>query len=282
MLARMEPTLIIHAGAGLRVSLARQTALRKKIRRILNNAYEKLCQESALQAVIEAVVLLEKDPAFNAGIGSMLQKDGKARLSASVMDGVRMRFAGVLNLEGIASPVLVAQSLLEEESRVLAGKQALNYARRLGFKVCETRTSGAIRRWKKRQAQGSDTVGACALDRFGRLASATSTGGRGFETPGRVSDSSMPIANYATGRAAVSATGVGEEIMEEGLAVRIVTRVEDGMSLRSAFAKTFAELRQRNRKMGAIGLDRSGQWFQATTTEMLSFGVQNRHQQILF
>ena len=112
------------------------------------------------------------------------------------------------------------------------------------------------------------------MDRFGHLASATSTGGRGFERPGRVSDSAMPIANYADARCAVSATGVGEEIIDEGLAVKIATRIQDGATLRQAFAKTFREVRLRGRRIGAIGIDSKGHWAWATTTETLIYGFQ--------
>jgi len=117
-----------------------------------------------------------------------------------------------------------------------------------------------------------DTVGACALDRFGRLASATSTGGRGFERPGRVSDSAMPVANYADNRSAISATGIGEEIIDEGLAIKIAARVQDGMNLQKAFQKTFDEVRSRGRRMRAIGLDTRGNIAHLTTTETLIYG----------
>jgi L-asparaginase len=116
------------------------------------------------------------------------------------------------------------------------------------------------------------TVGACARDQYGNLASATSTGGRGFERPGRVSDSCTPAGNYANNLCAVSATGTGEEIMDEALAVRIVTRVIDGMTLEKAFEKTFAEVRSRNHQMGAIGVDHKGNLSHATTTELLIYG----------
>jgi L-asparaginase len=108
-------------------------------------------------------------------------------------------------------------------------------------------------------------VGAVALDRDGRLAAATSTGGKA----GRVSDSGVPAGNYANEAAAVSCTGNGEDIMEEALAVRIAQRVSDGAMLRRAFAGTFRELAQRRRRAGAIGLSRSGRYEWATTLPVL-------------
>ena len=270
----IQPTLILQGGAGRawRNSSAGR-GIRKKIAKILKLAYQRLLDSDALEAVTYAVRLLEDDPAFNAGTGSQLQADGKARLSASIMDGSTERFAAVINLERIKNPVLVARALLDQEDRILAGAGALRFAKEMGLKEKDTRTRESVRRWRKwKDENGYDTVGASALDRFGSLASATSTGGRGFERPGRVSDSGMPVANYADGLCAVSATGIGEEIIDEGLAIKIATRVRDGLSLQRAFDKTFREVRGAGRKMGAVGLDSKGNVVYATTTEVLIYG----------
>ncbi|OGX06819.1 MAG: hypothetical protein A3G87_07025 [Omnitrophica bacterium RIFCSPLOWO2_12_FULL_50_11] len=281
-----RPVLIIHGGAGGAFQDQRRLRrVRKTIRRILNLGYQKLSETNAVDAVTYVVRLLEDDPDFNAGTGSMLQEDGRARLSASVMDGSRMRFAAVINIEKIKNPVLVAQALLEEKSRVLAGNGAFRFAQKIGFKAQDTRTSRAIERWKKWKRgtrQGSDTVGACALDPFGHLAAATSSGGRGFEFPGRVSDSGMPIANFADDKCAISATGNGEEIIDEGLAVRIAQRLRDGLPIRKAFQRTFRELRVRKRSIGAIGLDRNGNVAQAKTTAILIHGWRKGKRRTIF
>lgn len=278
----MQPVIILQGGAGRSFQDSRRRArIRKKISRILKRSYEKLVKLNAIEAAAYAVTLLEDDPEFNAGTGSMLQADGRARLSASLMDGSRLRFSAVINLENIKNPILVAKALLEEEGRVLAGEGAFQFAKKHGFKPFDTRTPLSIQRWKKWKKQkgpgpfwSSDTVGACALDRFGNLASATSTGGRGFEFPGRVSDSGMPVANYADTCCAISATGIGEEIIDEGLAIKIATRVQDGFSLAQAFKKTFGEILSRGRRIGAVGLDRKGKVIASTTTEVLIYGWQ--------
>ena len=273
----MKPVLIIHGGAGNAFKDSRRAArIQRKVLRILRPSYQKLTKTNALEAVTYAIRLLENDPEFNAGTGSQLQADGRARLSASIMDGSRRRFAAVINLEKIKNPILVARALLEEKDRVLAGPGAFRFAKKLGLKPTDTRTKESLLRWKKLKESGYDTIGACALDRFGNLASATSTGGRGLERPGRVSDSGMPVANYADERCAVSATGIGEEIIEEGLALKIATRIQDGVSLSKAFQKTFAEIRSRGQRMGAIGLDSKGNIFHLTTTEVLIWGVKNK------
>lgn len=113
------------------------------------------------------------------------------------------------------------------------------------------------------------TIGALALDSAGRLAAATSTGGRGFERVGRVSDSGLPAGTYADGRTAVSCTGHGEDIVDEALAVRIAQRVLDGRALAQAFSATFRELAVRRRRTGAIGLDRLGRYRWSSTLPVL-------------
>jgi L-asparaginase len=158
-----KSSLIIHGGAGRNFKeAARFPLIQKKIRKILNLSYEKLIQTNALEAVRYAVKLLEDDPEFNAGTGSMLQRDGVARLSASIMDGEKLLFAGVVNIEKIKNPIDVAFALLKEEDRVLSGKGALSFAKSLGIKPSDPRTAKAILRWKKSQGKKSDTVGACA------------------------------------------------------------------------------------------------------------------------
>ncbi len=277
-----QPILIIHGGAGRRFESSKRIAkIRKKISNILKSAYKKLARTNSLEAVTYAVKLLEDDPEFNAGTGSQLQADGHARLSASIMDGVRQRFAGVINVEKIKNPILVARALLEKPDRVLSDEGAFEFAKRLGLKPHDLRTKTALKRWKKRTETKMDTVGACALDRFGNLASATSTGGKGFEMPGRVSDTGMPISNFATLECAVSATGIGEDIMDEGLVIKIATRISDGLNIREAFDKTFREIK-RGRKMGAIGISSRGELIWQTTTETLIYGWQKGKRVVLF
>ena len=105
------------------------------------------------------------------------------------------------------------------------------------------------------------TVGCIALDSKGRLAAATSTGGKGFEIPGRVSDSATIAGNYANKYCAVSCTGVGEDIISGAIASKIVTRVTDEQDLEIAFKKTFWELEEIDGFAGAIGLDSKGNMF---------------------
>lgn len=264
-----EPVIIIHGGTGAKNQEV-LSRVKEALAPILDRAYEKLLGSDAVSAAAEAVRLMEDNELFNAGTGSKLQKDGRARLSAAVMDGVLQKFAGIINIEEIKNPVLVARLLLGEKNRVLSDAGALEFAVKHGFQKESLVTPEALEAWKKKTA-GCDTVGACALDAHGFLAAATSTGGMGGETPGRVSDSCTPAGNFANSVCAVSATGIGEEIIDECLAAKIAFYVADGKSLKDSFEKVFSEIRSRKRAMGAIGLDRAGNIAWDTTSPVLTF-----------
>jgi L-asparaginase len=104
-------------------------------------------------------------------------------------------------------------------------------------------------------------VGCVVLDSAGCLAAATSTGGKGFEMPGRVSDSATIAGNFANAACGVSCTGVGEDIVSGAVAIKIVTRVTDGLSIGEACTRTFAELKPFDGFAGAIALDKDGNLF---------------------
>lgn len=266
---KSQAVLVIHGGAGARADGRRLLHVRQHLRAICDEAYAYLRSHSACDAVAFAVERLEDDPMFNAGTGSALQQDGVARMSAAIMDGSSRRFAAVLNIERVRYPIRVAERLLKESDRVLAGREATQFARSQGMPAWNPVTPKRLRQWRSRRRGRHGTVGAVALDTRGRLAAATSTGGKGFERPGRVSDSGLPVGNYANDRAAISCTGIGEDMMEEGLAVRLAQRVVDGASLRRAVTKTSHELRQHRRRVGFIAIDGRGRFTWCTTLPVL-------------
>lgn len=254
-----QTALIIHGGAGAREGL--HTGMRdygRSLDRILPEAWEMLQQAGAREAVLHAVRLLEDDPLFNAGLGSRLQRDGVARMSAALMGGVEARFSGVINVERVRHPVDIAAALSGEDHRVLAGTQAIQFARSRGMTDFDPVTPHRLAEHQGRLAGKTGTVGAVALDRDGRIWAATSTGGVGFETPGRVSDSATVAGTYADSEVGVSCTGIGEHIVDHGAAMRVAVRVIDGMALDAAIGRTIAEADRRGFEYGLIAVDRRG------------------------
>jgi beta-aspartyl-peptidase (threonine type) len=211
---------------------------------------------NALDAVTEAVVALEDDPLFNAGTGSVLNAEGEVEMDASVMAGDTLGAGGVACLQRVRNPVLVARRVMEATDCVLlAGAAATAFARDQGFGDYDPGLPRILR-----SAQGVGTVGAVALDAAGRLAAATSTGGRMGKRAGRVGDSPIPGAgNYASAHAAVSATGWGEQMLRyvtaKDVAERIARGAQPAVALREALDDM---LRRFGEPIGAIALDARG------------------------
>ena len=253
--------IIIHGGffsesdQSHEVKIAKQNSLKE----IAKLSFEFLKNHSAEQTVVHAVKLLEDDLLYNAGMGSQIQSDGKIRMSASLMNGATQKFSGVINIENVKNPIEVAQVLMKEDDRVLGGNGAKIYATENGFENFSTEIPQRRKEYEEKLKNGGKgTVGCVALDSEGRLAAATSTGGKGFELVGRISDSATVAGNFANEYCAVSCTGLGEDIVSNATAAKIVIRVTDGFSLNDAVEKTFTELKEIDGFAGAIAIDKNG------------------------
>lgn len=276
--------IIIHGGFFSESSTNHETKVAKQnaLLRIVRESYEYLKSHTSMDTVVFAVSLLEDDALFNAGIGSQIQSDGKIRMSASLMDGTTEKFSGVINIEEVKNPIQVAQVLMNVDDRVLGGSGATNFARQQGFEKFSTEIPQRRAEYEaKRASLGTGTVGCVALDANGQLAAATSTGGKGFEIPGRISDSATVAGNYVNQYCGVSLTGVGEDIVSGAVAAKIVTRVTDGFSLQQAFEKTFSELKPYDGFAGAIAIDKEGTIFhQDSHPSMVYASFDGEHEEV--
>lgn len=288
----VQPKLIIHGGAGGHLqSEAGEIIVRQALHSIIEKIYPMLLDGiSATEAVVKGCQLLEDKTIFNAGTGSVLQSDGQIRMSASLMDGSLQRFSGVINVSRVKHPIELAQFLQNEDDRVLSDYGAAELLRELNVPIYDPLIDIRLKEWMQErydhfhsQMAGvvaepeltlphearKGTIGVVALDSHGKIAAGTSTGGKGLERIGRVSDSAMPAGNYANQAAGVSCTGIGEHILEECLAARIVIRVTDGLTLKEAMQKTMQESRDRHRDLGAISISHSGAIAWGKTSEVL-------------
>lgn len=288
----VEPRLILHGGAGRAFkSDDRKPRVRESLHRIGRELWKKLVAGGAAMDVVEhGCRLLEDDVNFNAGTGSVLQSDGQIRMSAALMNGAETSFSGVINVQRIRNPIAIARRLQDERDRVLNGEGAAILARELGLEVWDPIVEKRLFEWIEERRgnfdiehaglvaepeldaeheDGTGTIGVVVRDRGGTICAGTSTGGRGFERIGRVSDSATPAGNYATAEAGVSCTGVGEDILDESLASRIVVRVADGASLHGAMSRSIEEGVARSRRFGAIAVSADGAVVWGKTTELL-------------
>ncbi|MEA5514612.1 isoaspartyl peptidase/L-asparaginase [Nodularia sp. UHCC 0506] len=289
---QVQPKVIIHGGAGSSLhGKGGLESVRRSLYTVVEAVYSLLLSgATASEAVLLGCQMLEDDPRFNAGTGSVLQSDGQIRMSASLMDGTSGRFSGVINISRVKNPIELVHFLQSSPDRVLSDYGAAELARELQIPSYNALTDLRLNEWiQERQDNfkstmagvvaepelvessnaGRGTIGVVVLDASGGLAVGTSTGGKGFERIGRVSDSAMPAGNYATSYAAVSCTGIGEDIIDECLAAKIVVRVTDGMLLQDAMQRSFTEASKNQRDLGAIALDASGAISWGKTSEVL-------------
>ncbi|KAM3097487.1 isoaspartyl peptidase/L-asparaginase [Phormidesmis sp. 146-35] len=287
---RIQPKLIIHGGAGSSLKgKGGADAVRRSLYKVVEDVYALLKDGATAQtAVVHGCQLLEDDPRFNAGTGSVLQSDGQIRMSAALMDGATQRFSGVINTSRVKNPIELAQFLQTSDDRILSDFGSAELLRELQLPLYDPMTELRLKEWMlEREGNfnkamagvvaeqelvseaGRGTIGVVVLDGQGNIAAGTSTGGKGFERIGRVSDSAMPAGNYATVKAGVSCTGIGEDIIDECLAAKIVIRVADGLSLLGAFDRSIKEAHTNKRDLGAIGLDAEGAIAWGKTSEVL-------------
>ena len=221
------PVILVHGGAG-RVTPGLVEPRRAGVRQAALSGWQVLNRGGpAVEAVERAVRALENDPAFNAGRGACLNRDGEVELDASIMDGKDLAAGAIGAVKRIANPVTLARAVMEAGRHVLlVGEGAERFAAEAGIDACDPealvttrqRARWAALRCAKGEAPG--TVGAVARDRAGHLAAATSTGGLPFKAPGRVGDSALiGGGTYADDRlGAASCTGDGEAIIKMVLA----------------------------------------------------------------
>ncbi|MDG2180771.1 MAG: isoaspartyl peptidase/L-asparaginase [Mariniblastus sp.] len=262
----MIPKLIIHGGAGRMEGRGFSDAdYCTSLDRIVRQGFSILQEHGARVAVLNAIRLLESDTIFNAGTGSKLQRDGQVRMSAALIDSTDGIFSGVANIRNVEHPIDVADLLRSEDYHVLDGGEAMDFARQKGIPYHNPTTAHRLKEYREGLLGETGTVGAVALDSQGTICAGTSTGGVGFELPGRLGDTATVAGTYASHVAAVSCTGKGEDIVNLAVAARIVTRVQDGIELREAVQKLIDDANEKNCSFGLISLDAAGNFVVGNT-----------------
>ncbi|MEB7576618.1 beta-aspartyl-peptidase [Citrobacter portucalensis] len=282
-----KAVIAIHGGAGAitRSQLSQEQELRyiQALSDIVETGQRMLEDgRNALDVVTEAVRLLEECPLFNAGIGAVYTRDETHELDACVMDGNTLNAGAVAGVSHLRNPILAARLVMEHSPHVMMiGEGAENFAIAQGME----RVSADIFSTPERYAQllaartvgetvldhnaspldennKMGTVGAVALDMFGNLAAATSTGGMTNKLPGRVGDSPLVGAGcYANNASvAVSCTGTGEVFIRALAAYDIAALMDyGGLSLSEACERVVMEkLPALGGSGGLIAIDHEG------------------------
>jgi beta-aspartyl-peptidase (threonine type) len=287
-------TLVIHGGAGtiLRSNMTpeKEAAYKAGLEKALRAGYDVLQKGGkAIDAVQAAIMVMEDDPHFNAGKGSVFTNEGKNEMDAAIMDGSNLKAGAVASVTVIKNPITAAHAVMDKSEHVmLVGKGAEQFAALNGCTIVDPSYFFTEERWKgllkakhddslkhANQSKSSSllkqpgnhdykygTVGAVALDNYGNLAAGTSTGGMTNKKYGRVGDAPIigagTYANNAT--CAISCTGWGEYFIRLVMAKSISDRMElSGMRLQDAANEmVMKKLPSLGGDGGLIAIDKNG------------------------
>jgi beta-aspartyl-peptidase (threonine type) len=286
--------LAIHGGCGTltktQMSAERAEEYRQALARSLEAGEAVLRSGGGSLAAVEAAVAsMEDSPLFNAGHGSVFNREGGHELDAGIMEGRTLMAGALAGARHIRNPIRVARAIMERsDNLLLVGEGADRFAEAHGFAAVPQ--SYFDTEWRRRalaevkqlaaigapatavpEAQKHGTVGAVALDAHGDLAAATSTGGFTNKILGRVGDS--PIIGAGTyadnATCAISATGKGEFFVRKVLAHEIASRMRYlGQPLaEAADALVLRELPEWGSGAGLVAIDRQGRIAMPFNTE---------------
>ncbi|MCC2625287.1 MAG: ans [Burkholderiales bacterium] len=260
--------IIIHGGCGARED-AKTPYIKyhEHLNVIITRAHKYLLESNdAISSALFAAGLLEDDPIFNAGTGSRLQQDGQIRMSASVMDSIHNKFAAVVNIQNVQYPSAIAHKLMGQHHSILGGEEATKFAHdKLDIPIYNPVTEHRYQEYLESKKALTGTIGVVALDDNGVICTITSTGGVGFEIPGRIGDTPTVAGNFASNLMGISCTGIGEHIINQAVAAKTHTRVKDGMALKEAVERAINESDELGDYVGLIALDNNGEFVTGST-----------------
>ena len=290
--------ILVHGGAG-RITEKYQSEIISGVEKAAITGYSVLENGgTAVDAVEAAVRVMEELPIFNAGRGSALNLNGEIEMDAAIMDGATLNCGSVALVKRYLHPISIARLIMEKSDHIfLAGDFVDKIARKFNIPTSENLISERAReKWKKLREKFAknqvdylsknyeflkeldypfDTVGAVAIDDNGNLAAATSTGGITLKLPGRIGDTPLiGCGTYADNEgAAISATGIGEQIIKLAVASRINVYIHEGKDPNAAISTLFELARRRikNPQFGLILIDHKGHIGLGHLTENMSW-----------
>jgi beta-aspartyl-peptidase (threonine type) len=282
-----KPVIVVHGGAGTWHPERRSAGL-EGVKKAAKTGFDILKGDgSAVDAVMEAVVVMENCSSFNAGYGSSLNIEKHVEMEASKKDGKTLEAGAVGLLKDIGNPIRLARIVMEKTDHIfIVGEGAEKLAGMFNVERREPFTELRMKYYEKQKnalINGKfeltrlaslvkayprlfklETVGAVALDKNGNVATATSTGGFPLKIPGRIGDSPLiGCGTYADNEAgACSATGIGEVAIRLVLAKTVCGYIQNGESAQQAVEKAIKLVNRRiaatYKSMGLIAVDAHG------------------------
>lgn len=278
--------IVIHGGAGYT-----SPEIPEEVKIVYFNSLDKALKigkdilengGSSLDAVEQVVRCMEDDTVFNAGKGAVFTEAGTHELDASIMFGKDLTCGAVAGVTRIKNPVSLARIVMEKTPHVLfAGDGADKLGDKFNLDIVDNsyfRTEFRYLQWmnsKQKESEQKGTVGCVALDNYGNISAATSTGGRGDKWVGRVGDSPIIGAgNYANNNTCgISGTGIGELFIRHNVAFNISALIENkGLTLKEACDELiFNKLPEG--AGGIIAVDKDGNYYLPFNTSSMFRGV---------
>jgi beta-aspartyl-peptidase (threonine type) len=277
-------TIVLHGGAGYispDIDEEIKSAYLKSLTEALELGRNILAEGgTSLDAVEQVVKYFEDDTLFNAGKGAVFTAKGKNELDASIMNGKDLSSGAVTGVTTIKNPISLARLVMEKTPHILfAGSGADELGLKLGVETVDPSYFKVERRyqqWKMRMEKSDgETVGCVAIDQYGNIAAATSTGGLTGKWAGRVGDSPLINAGtYANNETCgVSGTGTGELFIKHTVAFHISALTEyKNYTLQQAAEEVIFNIMPEG-SGGIIAVDKDGNYAMVFNTPSMSRGV---------
>lgn len=252
-----------------------------------------------LDALIAGVNIVELDPEdTSVGYGGLPNAEGVVQLDASCMHGPRKRAGAVACLEGVRTPSLVAQKVMDStDHHLLVGHDAQRFARNMGFRIEDDlnteKSRGAWLEWKRRtdplhyldpvkreaalrqvdrdmMAEGYidpnhiyGTINCNGVNAKAEVCGVTTTSGLAWKIPGRVGDSPILGAGlYVDGAVgAAGSTGRGEANLYNLCSFLIVEEMRRGKHPKDAGMEALKRIKENTIEQRLLKKDRSGPAF---------------------
>ena len=264
-------SIVIHGGAGWFSSMTEEeiSGIESALNKAADLGYKVMLEGgTSLDAVEQAIIILENNPLFNAGKGSVYTSELKQEMDASIMDGSNLDAGAVASVTIVKNPITLARHVMENTEHVMfSSTGAEKVAKEAGLEIVspsyfysEEKLQRAKKQIKADAKMG--TVGVVALDAFGNIAAGTSTGGMTNKKPGRIGDS--PIIGAGTwaenGVCGVSGTGHGEYFIRLNVAKEICTLMKyQNLEVKKAAQIVIDRLGGMDADGGVIVLDNKGE-----------------------
>ena len=286
-----SPAIVIHGGAGWLSNMSPDEIkdLKKGLKMAADKGFDILENGgSSVDAVEAAIIILEDNPLFNAGRGSVYTSEERQEMDASIMTGKDNEAGAVSSVTNVKNPISLARHVMEETPHVMfTSSGAEKLARDNNIEQVEQSyfaNPDRLKSLKKAQENKKGTVGVVAIDKNRVITAGTSTGGMTNKAPGRVGDS--PIIGAGTwvenNSCGVSATGHGEYFIRFSVAKEICVKARyQNKSIQQASTEVMNQLKEIGADGGVIVMDNKGNYAFAFNTPAMARAYKDASSEVI-